>query len=389
MPLKRVSCKNSNKQSVNKYNNLSKEQKYKQHYLYHQKLKTEKVKKRHSIIRRLISFIVFLFIAIFIWPYCYENISKPIFFSYNRNKAVKVDYEAYLNKTIGYLSNNYFIDRPSLVGANIKKPYMKEMYLGNEIASLKNSIKNLALKYPQLKPHIFIYDYQNSNFVDINANEISPVASIIKIPILIELFKSIEANQVSLENKLYLTDYFRAEGSGSLQYKQAAYYNFDYLARVMITESDNSATNMLMSAIGGKVDINRALRLWGLKKSYVTNWLPDLEGENISTAKEIAIMLYNIDNSSFLSMNSREKIIDYMSNVKNNRLLASVLDENSLIIHKTGDIGEMLGDAGIIYLPNGRRYIIVTLVKRPHNSFAAKEFIIETSKLVYNYMSSL
>lgn len=389
MPLKRVSCKNSNKQSVNKYNNLSKEQKYKQHYLYHQKLKTEKVKKRHSIIRRLISFIVFLFIAIFICPYCYENISKPIFFSHNRNKAVKVDYEAYLNKTIGYLSNNYFIDRPSLVGANIKKPYMKEMYLGNEIASLKNSIKNLALKYPQLKPHIFIYDYQNSNFVDINANEISPVASIIKIPILIELFKSIEANQVSLENKLYLTDYFRAEGSGSLQYKQAAYYNFDYLARVMITESDNSATNMLMSAIGGKVDINRALRLWGLKKSYVTNWLPDLEGENISTAKEIAIMLYNIDNSSFLSMNSREKIIDYMSNVKNNRLLASVLDENSLIIHKTGDIGEMLGDAGIIYLPNGRRYIIVTLVKRPHNSFAAKEFIIETSKLVYNYMSSL
>ena len=174
-----------------------------------------------------------------------------------------------------------------------------------------------------------------------------------------------------------------------MQYKQAAYYDFDYLARVMITESDNSATNMLMSSVGGKVDINRALRLWGLKKSYVTNWLPDLEGQNVSTAKEIAIMLYNIDNSSFLSMNSREKIIDYMSNVKNNRLLASALDENSLIIHKTGDIGKMLGDAGIIYLPNGKRYIMVMLVGRPHNSFAAKEFIIDTSKLVYNYMSSL
>ena len=78
-----------------------------------------------------------------------------------------------------------------------------------------------------------------------------------------------------------------------------------------------------------------------------------------------------------------------MSNVKNNRLLASALDENSLIIHKTGDIGKMLGDAGIIYLPNGKRYIMVMLVGRPHNSFAAKEFIIDTSKLVYNYMSSL
>lgn len=388
MPLKRVSYHNRDKQTVSKYNRNRQEQ-YRQHYLNHRRVKRQKAQNPYSSIQRVISFVFFLLIGLFILPYCFDNISKPIFFSHNKNKAVKVDYESYLNKTVGYLSNNYFIDRPSFVKANTSKPQMKEMYLANEMTSLKNSIKSLASKYPQLNPHVFIYDYQNSNYVDINANEMSPVASIIKIPVLIELFKSIEANQVSLENKLYLTDYFRAEGSGSLQYKQAAYYDFDYLARVMITESDNSATNMLMSSVGGKVDINRALRLWGLKKSYVTNWLPDLEGQNVSTAKEIAIMLYNIDNSSFLSMNSREKIIDYMSNVKNNRLLASALDENSLIIHKTGDIGKMLGDAGIIYLPNGKRYIMVMLVGRPHNSFAAKEFIIDTSKLVYNYMSSL
>lgn len=388
MPLKRVSYHNRDKQTVSKYNRNRQEQ-YRQHYLNHRRVKRQKAQNPYSGIQRIISFVFFLLIGLFILPYCFDNISKPIFFSHNKNKAVKVDYESYLNKTVGYLSNNYFIDRPSFVKANTSKPQMKEMYLANEMTSLKNSIKSLASKYPQLNPHVFIYDYQNSNYVDINANEMSPVASIIKIPVLIELFKSIEANQVSLENKLYLTDYFRAEGSGSLQYKQAAYYDFDYLARVMITESDNSATNMLMSSVGGKVDINRALRLWGLKKSYVTNWLPDLEGQNVSTAKEIAIMLYNIDNSSFLSMNSREKIIDYMSNVKNNRLLASALDENSLIIHKTGDIGKMLGDAGIIYLPNGKRYIMVMLVGRPHNSFAAKEFIIDTSKLVYNYMSSL
>lgn len=388
MPLKRVSYHNRDKQTVSKYNRNRQEQ-YRQHYLNHRRVKRQKAKNPYSGIQRIISFVFFLLIGLFILPYCFDNISKPIFFSHNKNKAVKVDYESYLNKTVGYLSNNYFIDRPSFVKANTSKPQMKEMYLANEMTSLKNSIKSLASKYPQLNPHVFIYDYQNSNYVDINANEMSPVASIIKIPVLIELFKSIEANQVSLENKLYLTDYFRAEGSGSLQYKQAAYYDFDYLARVMITESDNSATNMLMSSVGGKVDINRALRLWGLKKSYVTNWLPDLEGQNVSTAKEIAIMLYNIDNSSFLSMNSREKIIDYMSNVKNNRLLASALDENSLIIHKTGDIGKMLGDAGIIYLPNGKRYIMVMLVGRPHNSFAAKEFIIDTSKLVYNYMGSL
>ncbi len=387
VPVKR---NKSNNQVVNQYNiNRNRNKQYQQHYKNNQKIKKEKEKKTILAVRKFISFVVFLLIGIFILPYCFENISKPIFLSHNKNSAVKIDYESYLNKTVGYLSNNYFIDRPSFVSANTKKPQMKEMYLSSELQDLKKSIQNLAIEYPQLKPHIFIYDYQTSNYVDIHANEMTPVASIIKIPILIELFKSIEANQLTLDNKMYLTDYFRAQGSGSLQFQKEAYYDIDNLARLMITESDNSATNMIMSAIGGKVDINRAIRLWGLKKSYVSNWLPDLEGENVSTAKEIAIMLYNIDNSSFLSMNSREKIIDYMSNVKNNRLLAQILDENSLIIHKTGDIGKMLGDAGIIYLPNGKRYIIVTLVERPHNSFAAKEFIIAVSKIVYNYMSSI
>ncbi len=44
----------------------------------------------------------------------------------------------------------------------------------------------------------------------------------------------------------------------------------------------------------------------------------------------------------------------------------------------------MLGDAGVVALPDGRKYIIAIMVKRPWNSFAAKEFIIEASKITYN-----
>ena len=109
-----------------------------------------------------------------------------------------------------------------------------------------------------------------------------------------------------------------------------------------------------------------------------------MAGTNLIAARDIATMLYNIDNSSFLSLRSREHIIDYMSHVKNNRLIQAGLPSNAIFIHKTGDIGKMVGDAGIVWTPEGKKYIVVMLVKRPHNSPLAKEFIVKASTMIYN-----
>ena len=42
----------------------------------------------------------------------------------------------------------------------------------------------------------------------------------------------------------------------------------------MITESDNSATNMLMTKVGSMTDVNQNIRDWGLKNTEVQTWLP-------------------------------------------------------------------------------------------------------------------
>ncbi len=187
---------------------------------------------------------------------------------------------------------------------------------------------------------------------------------------------------------MILTDYYRAEGSGSLQFKaENSNWTIDNLARIMITESDNSATNMLMSKIGSMVDINRAVRNWGLNSTYIQTWLPDLTGNNHTTARDLATMLYNIDNNpKFLGISSREKIFDYMGHVHNNRLIQAGLGSGALFIHKTGDIGKMLGDAGIVFTPNGKKYIVVILANRPHNSVLGKDFIVKASEIIYNHM---
>ena len=75
-----------------------------------------------------------------------------------------------------------------------------------------------------------------------------------------------------------------------------------------------------------------------------------------------------------------------MGHVHNNRLIHAGLGPGAVFLHKTGDIGKMLGDAGIVIAPNGKKYIVVILANRPHNSIAGKEFIVKASEIIYNYM---
>ena len=78
-----------------------------------------------------------------------------------------------------------------------------------------------------------------------------------------------------------------------------------------------------------------------------------------------------------------------MSKVKNNRLIQAGLPEGVPFAHKTGDIGTMLGDAGIVYMPSGQHYIVVILAKRPHNDAAGVNFIKSASSLIYTKMQSV
>lgn len=347
-----------------------------------------RVKKKPNIIQKVVVLLFAAFLVYLVFPYSYTNFVRPLVLG-PQHQAVNVDYEKFYNPTVSYLNNEIFLNTKFLNAAEVKKPQMQQIYEAEQMHVLTARLNKLISAYPLVKPTVYVWDYSTGKYVNIKGNTQYPAASIIKIPVLIELFRSIDMGQTSLHDRMTLTEYYRSSGSGDLQFKaQGSHYSLDYLAKVMIQNSDNTATNMLMSLVGGKPDVNRAMRKWGLSKTYVQNWLPDLEGQNVTTSKDIATMFYNIDNTSFLSLKSRETIIDYLSHVKNNRLLQAGLPSNALLIHKTGDIGGMLGDAGIVWTPSGKKYIVVILAKRPYNHPQGKDFIVAASSLIYNSLES-
>ena len=364
-----------------------------------------KKKKKNIFLEAFRMLVVFSFLGAFIYfvfPTSFSRLIQKVFFpnhlpinvkemqnmTLNNKKIDRVseaDLYSIANPVTNYLSNDLFLNR-LLLTPTVQKTHSEvtTMYHTTEMTGLKQQLLNLASQYPMIKPAIYVWEYENGKFVDINADKMYSAASIIKLPVLIRMFKSIEAKQMTIYDEMTLTNYYKSSGSGSLQYAQTGRkYTLDQLAKTMIQDSDNTSTNMIMSKMGGMDDVNIGLRDWGISKTYVRTWLPDLAGTNKTTAKDMAKILYNLDNPGFLNINSREYIIDYLSHVKNNRLIAAGLGEGAMFVHKTGDIGTMLGDAGIVYAQNGKKYIVVILANRPHNASQGKDFIVKASSLIY------
>lgn len=368
----------------------------------HKNIKKKVIKKNPVIefFRLFITLSFFISVTFFILPVAYHTLIKQVFYpdklqttalyenpDVKTNPAYnsKINLYSLANPTINYLHNIMFNNQFMLVPTLQKKhSEITTMYYTEEMQDLKLQLQSLMNQYKMIKPAIYVWEYDHGKYIDINANEIFPAASIIKIPVLVRMFKSIESNQFTIYDEMTMIEEYRSSGSGNLQYSQAGtVYTMDNLAKTMIQDSDNTSTNMIMSKMGGMDDVNSGLRDWGISTTYVRTWLPDLNGTNKTTAADLAKLLYNLDNPGFLNVNSREYIIDYMSHVKNNRLIQAGLGEGALFIHKTGDIGTMLGDAGIVFAPNGTKYIVVILAQRPYNSPQGKDFIVKASELIY------
>ena len=126
----------------------------------------------------------------------------------------------------------------------------------------------------------------------------------------------------------------------------------------------------------------------GLKKTRLRNPLPDLTGTNTTTPEDLGNLLVKIDRGELISGRSRDRLMYIMRNTERNTLLPEGLESEAIIAHKTGDIKSVLGDAGIIDMPSGKRYIASMLIQRPDNSPEAKEFIEKASRTAYQYFKN-
>lgn len=258
--------------------------------------------------------------------------------------------------------------------------------MGRELTDLVGKITPLTRDLTDLVPGVFLIDLDNGDYFSFNGNTTFSAASMIKVPILVAFFQDVDAGKIKLDEKIAIQQADIAEGSGDMQYAGVgSEYTLLETATNMIVISDNTATNMIVRRLGGIEVLNRRFQQWGLQQTIMRKPLPDLEGTNTTSPKELVSLMALLNEGKLISMKSRDRAFEIMRRTVTDTLLPSVLAPGSTAAHKTGDIGSLVGDVGIIDLPTGRRYGVAMMVKRPHNDNRAQELIRQMAAVVYEH----
>lgn len=260
--------------------------------------------------------------------------------------------------------------------------------VGQEMAPLKKQIESLISKYDYLSPGMFFMEVDTGNYLSINGEKSFPAASTIKLPILIALFEAVDAGTVQLDETLTVRRDLITGGAGSLQYSPGAKLSVLQTATKMIAISDNTGTNMIIDRLGGKQVLNRKFSSWGLRKTTIRHLLGDFKGTNTTSPADLVRLSASLAKHQLISEESRSQVLDILNQTENRKLLPAGLGKGAAIAHKTGTLGRLIGDAGIVEMPNGKLYLAGIFVKRSYNDLRARRFVQQVSKLTYNYINN-
>ncbi|MEN9235965.1 MAG: serine hydrolase, partial [Gloeomargarita sp. GMQP_bins_25] len=133
--------------------------------------------------------------------------------------------------------------------------------------------------------------------------------------------------------------------------------------------------------------VNRQFAEWGLQNTVIRNLLPDLKGTNTTSAADLVHTLALIERGEVLSRRSRDWVLHILRRTENRSLLPAGLGPGAVIGHKTGDIGFIIGDAGLVDTATGQRYLVAIFVQSAYNDPQAVQLVQELSRQVYRYLN--
>lgn len=137
--------------------------------------------------------------------------------------------------------------------------------------------------------------------VTFHADDVFPTASVIKLPILVELVRQARTGRLSLDTRVELRESDKRGGSGILKDLALGLRpTIRDLATLMIVLSDNTATNLAIDAVGGVAAVNAAMDELGLDSIRLHNPVDvELSGDDVrrlgeSTPRQMCDLVHGI-----------------------------------------------------------------------------------------------
>jgi beta-lactamase class A len=272
-----------------------------------------------------------------------------------------------------------------------------------DITGLRANIESRVAQVPGTVVGVY---YRNlgraGDTLALNADTTFHAASTMKIGVMIQLFRDVDAGTVSLDQTLVLENRFVSivdgspytldpgDDSDSGMYKKVGQpVAVRELLDRMIERSSNLATDAVIGLVGPQ-QADSTVHALGATHMHILRGVEDLKAfglgrNNTLTARDLATLLAAIQDNRAASAASCAQMRQILLAQEFNTEIPAGLPAGTPVAHKTGWITGQSHDAAIVYPRHAPAYILVVLTRGISDEHVAQHLIADISRSVYGW----
>lgn len=269
-----------------------------------------------------------------------------------------------------------------------KDPQHADFNLQTKLDSLITSFHGTA--------GVYVKNLKTGQTFGINADTIFPTASIIKIPIAVELFKRINQGEYAYHQRMIYRSSMAHGGSGIMQFfKDSTSIQLSKIITLMLGRSDNTAAIWCQKLAGGGKVINKWLAGHGFKYTRVNSDTPGREkfehkyGWGQTTPKEMAHLLVMIRENKIISPAASERLYRDLSREYWDNVALFEIPPTVHVASKSGAVSASRSEAVLVDACNNPYVFYVATKNNKDKSWKltneAWQMTRKISRLLWNY----
>jgi beta-lactamase class A len=241
------------------------------------------------------------------------------------------------------------------------------------------------IKRADMDMGICAIDLDTNERIDVKSDKRMVAASMIKLAVAASFLEAVEEGTLSLDDTYTLKEKDFVEGTGTLGNENpGTKITYEELFEMMIAESDNTAANILIKAVGMKTVNDTAKRL-DLGHTKLNRLMMDEEAianhvENRMSANDAARIFELIWRGELVSPEASRFALEALEAQTDGQGIIQGLPADVVFAHKTGTLPQVRNDGGIVEAE--RPYVLVVLCAGGEET-ASLELMTRISELVY------
>ncbi len=252
---------------------------------------------------------------------------------------------------------------------------------------------------------VALHDLETGLELQHHADRWFHAASTIKVPILLGAFAAIDRGDLLPHSRVHVRNRFLSvvedipfrvesgrDANSAVHNAIGKMMRVDELAYHMITTSSNLATNLLMGVIGSDA-VNKTLRELDvedgieLRRGVEDELAFDKGINNMVTANGLLRILVMLAEGRAFSPALSRRMMDILHGQEFNQGIPALLPKGTRVAHKTGEISTVAHDAGVVYLPKRKPYVLVILTEWDVADSGRSRTIAAISHAIYQFLT--